>query len=317
MPLLLTPDVEPLWIARYDYEPGWQLPAHAHEDYFQLILLLSGSGEVNVGARRIPFHAGQMLFLRPGLQHGLQAGPSEPVRTLDTKFVLHHAQLRTACGKLGTFHARADERVVALLEAIHAEARRQAAYSTALCQAMFTQMLLLLLEKDAPATPTPLLTAAAGGSQADLPQRMERFLRKNCGGAIDQRIISSALHYSYRHLHNVWREAHHESPLQSLWRYRVARAMQLIRYSDYELKRIAELSGFASVHHFTRVFTRLAGVSPARWRERERTGIRQDVAIRPGFVNEALTIQNAPATRSGTPASISADQRVLRPRTKR
>lgn len=297
MPLLLTPDVEPLWIARYDYEPGWQLPAHAHEDYFQLILLLSGSGEATLGTKRITFSAGQMLFLRPGLQHGLQAGPAEPVRTLDTKFVLHHPQLRQACRKLGAFHAKVDERVVGLLEAIHAEARRHAAYSTALCQTLFTQLLLFLLQQDTPTDPSPLPATAAGAGLTALPQRMERFLRKNCGGVINQRTLSTALHYSYRHLHNVWREVHHESPLQSLWRYRVTRAMQLIRYSDYELKRIAELSGFATVHHFTRVFTRLAGASPARWRERERAGIRQDVALRPGFVNHALTVQNAPSAR--------------------
>jgi AraC family L-rhamnose operon transcriptional activator RhaR len=306
MPLLLTPDVEPLWIARYDYEPGWQLPAHAHDDYFQLILLLSGTGEATVGSRRIPFQSGQMLFLRPGLRHGLQAGPVDPMRTLDTKFVLHNAALRSACAQLGAFHARADERIVALLETIHAEARRQAAYSNALCQTLFAQLLLLLLQKDAPAVFSPLPASAVGAADADLTERMERFLRKNCGGTLNQKTLSDGLHYSYRHLHNVWREAHHESPLQSLWRYRVARAMQLIRYSEYELKRVAELSGFATVHHFTRVFTRLAGASPARWRERERAGIRADVAIRPGFINRPLTIQTAAETRSEISTRIAS-----------
>jgi AraC-like DNA-binding protein len=50
------------------------------------------------------------------------------------------------------------------------------------------------------------------------------------------------------------------------------------------------LTGFASVHHFTRVFTRLAGISPARWRERERDGVRQDIVLRPGFINPVLTL---------------------------
>ena len=303
----LTRDIEPLWIARYDYEPLWHLPPHAHDDYFQIILIVSGTGDAVIGADHRAFGPGQLLFLRPRLVHSLTAGSNEPVRTLDIKFLLHRQNLRTACRRLPSFHPRIDERAVALLEAIHAEARRHGPFSNALCQTLFAQLLLRLLETGTdeaagrlPSTPLPPTVFA--GADADLAQRLERYLRENCAQPIDQRKLSAALHYSYRHLHNVWLKHHRASPLQALWHYRVDRATQLIRYSDYELKRIAELTGFATVHHFTRVFTRIAGISPARWRERERAGVRQDIAIRPGFVNPALTIQTATATRARPPA---------------
>jgi hypothetical protein len=82
----LTRDVEPLWIARYDYEPLWHLPRHAHDDYFQIILIVSGTGEAVVGADRSAFGAGQLLFFLPRLAHSLTARPTAPVRTLGTKF---------------------------------------------------------------------------------------------------------------------------------------------------------------------------------------------------------------------------------------
>jgi AraC-like DNA-binding protein len=306
---LLTPDVEPLWIARYDYEPGWRLPRHAHDDYFQLILVVSGTGEALLGPERRRFHAGQLLFLPPRFKHGLEAGAEGPVRTLDTKFLLHHAKLRAACRRLDVFHAKVDDQVVALLEAIHAEARRHGPYTKEVCQNLFAQLLLRLLQAEPPAAPAPVPANTASTGDDDLSRRLERFLRENCTGTINQQTLSAALHYSYRHLHNVWQQEHRESPLQALWRYRVARAMQLIRYSDYELKRIAELSGFATVHHFTRVFTRLAGHSPARWRAQERGGIRQDVAIRPGFINPALTIQSASTTPPARPQARKLNRR--------
>jgi AraC-like DNA-binding protein len=305
---LLTPDVEPLWIARYDYEPGWRLPLHAHDDYFQLILMVSGEGEALLAAERRPFHAGQLLFLPPRFRHGLEAGAIGPVRTLDTKFRLHHPRLRAACRRLEIFHPRVDERVITLLEAIHAEARRHGPHTEDICQNLFAQLLLWLLQAKTLPSPAPLPSPAGPGDEEGLSRRLERFLRENCARDLNQATLSAALNYSYRHLHEVWQREHRESPLQTLWRYRVARAMQLIRYSDYALKRIAELSGFATVHHFTRVFTRLAGLPPARWRERERAGIRQDVVIRPGFINPDLTIQSgAPATlasRQGEPRAL-------------
>ena len=308
---LLTPDVEPLWIARYDYEPGWRLPRHAHDDYFQLILIVGGTGEALLGGERRHFRAGQLLFLAPGLQHGLEAGAEGPVRTLDTKFVLHHPGLRAACRRLDAFHASVDGQVIALLEAIHAEARRHGPHAEDVCRNLLAQLLLRLLQAEPFPSPAPPPATALPGDEEGLSHRLERFLRENCARDVTQASLSAALNYSYRHLHNVWQREHRESPLQALWRYRVARAMQLIRYSDYALKRIAELSGFATVHHFTRVFTRLAGLPPARWRERERAGIRQDVAIRPGFINPDLTIQSG---GQGTVATIRAKPRGLRRR---
>ena len=310
--LLLTRDVEPLWIARYDYEPQWHLPPHAHDDYFQIILIVSGTGEATIGSERRPFGAGQMLFLRPRLVHSLTAGPKESVRTLDTKFLVHRTNLRTACRRLASFHPKVGEKIVTLLEAIHAEARRHGPCSNALCQTLFAQLLLRLLDEALAGTdaraPKPLpppLPATSVSTEDVLAQRLERYLREHCAQPIDQQTLSAALHYSYRHLHNVWLKHHRESPLQALWHYRVDRATQLIRYSDYELKRIAELTGFASVHHFTRVFTRIAGTSPARWRDRERDGVRQDIAIRPGFINTALTIQTPPTPTKNQPPNFA------------
>ena len=53
--------------------------------------------------------------------------------------------------------------------------------------------------------------------------------------------------------------------------------------------------------HFTRVFTRFAGVSPARWRERERDGVRQDIVLRPGFINQVLTLPAEHSARQLNP----------------
>src|SRR5882757_2323346 len=106
---LLTPDVEPLWIARYDYEAGWRLPLHAHDDYFQLIFVQSGTGEALLGPDRLSFQAGQ-LFIRPRLRHGLTAGRVATVRTLDTKFRIRKSALRRACLQQAPFQAKVDSR---------------------------------------------------------------------------------------------------------------------------------------------------------------------------------------------------------------
>jgi AraC-like DNA-binding protein len=50
-------------------------------------------------------------------------------------------------------------------------------------------------------------------------------------------------------------------------RLRVERAKSAMLQKDHPLKAIAEECGFANVHHFTRVFTTVVGLSPAAWRQ--------------------------------------------------
>ena len=49
---------------------------------------------------------------------------------------------------------------------------------------------------------------------------------------------------------------------------RIERAKQLLATTDLEVKRVAQLSGFATQHYFARVFKRVVGMTPLAWRRR-------------------------------------------------
>ncbi len=286
---LLTQDVDPLWIARYDYRPGWRLPQHQHSGYFQLIQIISGNGTALLGATSVPLESRQVLFLPPGFEHGLEIARGSIVCTLDTKFRVRHSALRRACLRLPPVHMQSDRRIQTLLETMHAEAELRGAVANEICQTLLTQVLLLLLQKSLSSSAVAPALRLDETDETSLCGRVGHFLRENSGRRIDQKVLSRAFNYSYRHLHARWHAKYGESPLQSLRRHRVETAMQIIRYSDYELKRIAEMTGFASIHHFSRVFREIAGDSPARWRDREKFSIGRDIVLKRGFVNQALT----------------------------
>lgn len=60
------------------------------------------------------------------------------------------------------------------------------------------------------------------------------------------------------------------SPHQWLTTRRVERAKELLLGSGHELSQIALACGFVDQSHFTRVFTRIEGQSPGRWRRQHR-----------------------------------------------
>src|ERR1700712_4442981 len=148
---LLSPDLEPLWIARYDYQAGWRLPLHAHEDYFQAILILHGEGTVLVDQHRLPFKKDQLFFFPPGRAHGLETAARGAVKTLDTKFFIRKANLKAACQNVPAVHPLSGPRIITLFEAIYGEARRHQPYSIELCRVLLLELVLLLLANESPA----------------------------------------------------------------------------------------------------------------------------------------------------------------------
>lgn len=59
---------------------------------------------------------------------------------------------------------------------------------------------------------------------------------------------------------------------QLLHTYRLKMAMQLLETTEMEIAHIAARTGFATVQHFSRVFSNIAGVSPRKYRQQSRLG---------------------------------------------
>ncbi|HLQ51011.1 MAG TPA: helix-turn-helix domain-containing protein, partial [Terriglobales bacterium] len=110
--------------------------------------------------------------------------------------------------------------------------------------------------------------------------------------------IANSLGLSNRSVHRHFKETMGMPPMRYLLQYRVEKAKDLIRYSDYALKEIAELTGFKTIHHFTRVFSEIAGVPPAAWRRKYCQGICKDVCIDPHFSNVVMTVTNNSANNN-------------------
>ncbi|QJU58667.1 helix-turn-helix transcriptional regulator [Sphingomonas sp. AP4-R1] len=72
------------------------------------------------------------------------------------------------------------------------------------------------------------------------------------------------------HFARAFRQTAGVTPHQWLMRRRVERARELLLHGSLELALIAAACGFVDQSHFSRVFTRLEGESPGRWRRHHR-----------------------------------------------
>ena len=284
--------VDVLWIARYDYGPGWSLRLHQH-DYLQMILFLDGEGVVTVGSREFDIRGGELFLIRSGETHGLRA--ASRLRTLDVKFRVPSGDLARQLRRAEVMRRWRDPSLAACLERIRAEGEQKPPFYRELCSVLLTELLYLYLREDSFALPpADSGIAAADLSRDALLERAVACVRDRYHDPLTIRDIARAAGCTDRTLRLHFQSVMRVQPLKFLQSYRVAQAKSLIQYSDYTLKEIAMRVGFQTIHHFTRIFTALEGRSPAAWRREYLDGIRKDVYIDPQFENRVFTVPKEP-----------------------
>lgn len=87
--------------------------------------------------------------------------------------------------------------------------------------------------------------------------------------------LAAELHYSPSHFHRLCRQYFHQGPMQKVAAMRLARARELLQYSEWQIRQIAQRVGYQDAFNFTHWFRRQTGLSPSDYRAacRAQTGV--------------------------------------------
>jgi len=136
-----------------------------------------------------------------------------------------------------------------------------------------TNGLCALLLRSFPATfgrqdGTPLTKAKSSSrSRTHLVQLAKRYIRDNLSGSLSLSEVSAYLNISERHLSRIFKEELGQSLVDYVTRERLYSAEGLLKTTIFSVKQIADLTGYQSVHYFTRVFSDRYGMPPAEYRK--------------------------------------------------
>jgi len=279
---MLTASVDVLWTARYDYKHNWKLVPHEHT-YFQMIYFLAGSGRLFLKDREYAIRPGDLFLIKPHKKHGL--APYSQLKTLDLKFRVYDPDLRQSLLNATERITEKGATLATLFEHIRWEGEATSYLYRESCNLSLLQILIhyLRLDRQEPEAVAELREEELPND--DVVRRALEFIRSHYAEDLNLPRIAGTLQRSDRHIRQHFEDCLGVPPMRYLLQYRITRAKELIRYSDYALKEIAELVGFKTIHHFTRVFREVAGESPAAWRRKYQAGICKDVCIQPHFSN--------------------------------
>ena len=101
-----------------------------------------------------------------------------------------------------------------------------------------------------------------------LVERIEEYFRDNLSRSITLQILAEEMNISKVHLCRVFKKYRNLTPIDSFNRMKIDRARDLLtRFSGLPLQEISDMLGFSDVYYFSKVFKKIAGVSPSSYRK--------------------------------------------------
>jgi len=120
--------------------------------------------------------------------------------------------------------------------------------------------LLNLVMKDA------RLSSSAGTADHSVVFEAKKYIEDNAHRRICLHDVAAFVNLSDVYFHNTFKLSTGKTPHEYLTACRLDRAKKLLWENESPIREIAEKCGFSSPQHFTKVFTKLIGTSPARYR---------------------------------------------------
>lgn len=100
----------------------------------------------------------------------------------------------------------------------------------------------------------------------DFIQSLMRHMESSYCEPIDLASLSGRVHLNSSYLVRAFKQETGVTPMQYLNRLRLSAAISYLANTEMGIQRIAEATGFNSIHYFSRLFKLKFGMSPQQWR---------------------------------------------------
>lgn len=288
--LLRDAQLKTLWMARIDYSAKSGVNPHAHDDFYQLLIVLEGKGEVQIDGKHYPICGGYFYVFPQGVRHGFRFS-AESI-TLDVKFSIYDEGLKQLFGAPDLL-GPCDPEDLADMKHWFALSLKNVKHPHPLLpyriDSGFKGTLLSIIQKkrqdDATAPSGPRAGGLRAGSKLKSDFPMAEYIRQRLADKITLEDIARHFGFHPHYLIKIFNDHTGMSPMQYLQELRLEQAKEYLEFTDLSVAEISERLGWTN-SYFSRLFHQREGMSPSEYRKHATAAIGKDIALVADFQNE-------------------------------
>ncbi|MEO0484337.1 MAG: AraC family transcriptional regulator [Pseudomonadota bacterium] len=249
-----------------------RFPDRAHDhDFYELFLIAQGRTQHWINGVTQALEPGQLMFVRPSDAHAFRADRKDGCTIINVMFEIgtaEHLLSRYADTIAGRFFA-----APGALPELHTLGPRQFERALTMAAQLQTadrslarieEFLLAFVNRVAVPAPHVVTSGPAWFSAACSAAQNVEVFRQGAPGFI------AAAGRSHEHVCRTCREVLGVTPTDYINRIRIDHAARLLRTEDTSIEAIASLCGFETTSYFYRLFARVYGDTPRRYRSAHR-----------------------------------------------
>lgn len=269
-----------LWTARIDYAAGSAVETHAHDDYAQLLVVLSGSGEIEICDSRREASAGSAYLFLPGAPHRFRFAAD--TITVDFKFRIADALERALRG--ASAFRRCTNEELADLKRCHrwsiASRRSGEPYAALRIEATFKGALASMFLIGA-LGPAPALEPYA--ELDDNPYA--KYMRDRLEEKLTLEQVAGHFGFHPNYFIQLFRERTGMTPIQFLQEARLEKARSYLEFTSMPISEVAEKVGW-TLPYFSKLVKQRFGLPPSAYRDSLIGSVGEDIVLESDFRNE-------------------------------
>lgn len=250
---------------------------HAHDDFTELIVILSGKGKYFVEDKTYDVGPGDIIICNPGVRHkNILVNPEEPTVQFFTgfsNFQFRNMPLNSIISNnkspLLRMSSESKREVEKHCYAMIAENEANQVGKYFMLKAHLMQIVLFMMRE---------ITDYQGEGQNGYNfetysknyavKRILDYLNENYNKKISLDKIADNMYLSPVYISKIFKEETGESPINYLIQIRLEKAKEIIENSEgSKIKNIADQVGYKDAYHFSKLFKKNYGVSPLNYKK--------------------------------------------------
>ncbi len=266
----------------FELAPGFFHPPEYHDEVWEMVYVDDGELSAEADAISYMLHKGQVIFHQPGEIHAHHASHQGTCNILVLSFSCASPLMSYFRKKIFTLEKSSQKILSLFLEegkaalgeipnriedksALDFSSARQGAVQ--LMQCYLVEFLFSLIRCSEASVKTMERPAPAGRiAESVQAEAIETFILEHVCMPASLEPVCQEFSMSRTYLCRVFKDGTGRSPIDFWIEQKIKEAKKLIRQDEMNITQIAEFLGYTSIHHFSRMFKRLTGLSPTAYK---------------------------------------------------